>query len=473
MLSRAVIRKLIDEIEVEYQKCWQVLSAIKGGALTDPFVMESLDFQVKLASALFRLNEMYRALCQEQSNTIAKKKTLSLGWFRLRMRTLREYQEAIKEAIALGKALGDSYVWVFYHNERELLIKHLEHEEVPHTPPGIGGRGELEFVRNVKALHGHLTIYHGITTLLRIGDVSFIDLKKLRVTAIGEIKTEGAGPSKLRIEMHWIAAPKYRKALLKGPEAKIAKPEETLPPGMQERLKKQIKKMVTSFEPTKPDQQLKFDQTDYTNSLRNLAASLKRSALAYEKADDGLLFIGLRSNRAKSLSAKLLGKSNPDFSKRIRGVEKQAIQLMDMSQAGTQTNLNNLYVGHLDTYTLRGMVPIFWRDIPLEFLYDLFFYQVAVITLYNPAHLLRKLIGLGYDVVQKGRDFNVSKLIDNLNFELPSMEYFLSAIQHALINEDFVVNILANVMKQIEAGKVSPNTKVELQILQSFGRSRS
>src|SRR5207237_18409 len=54
---------------------------------------------------------------------------------------------------------------------------------------GVGGIGEREFLRRFPALDGAMVLHHGITTLLRIGDVSLIDLRTLRVRAIGEIKT--------------------------------------------------------------------------------------------------------------------------------------------------------------------------------------------------------------------------------------------------------------------------------------------
>jgi hypothetical protein len=473
MLSRTIINNLIDETESEYQKCWEILSGLKKGELTDSFIRDSLDFQIMLASAIFRLDETYRTLTQEQRHTIAKKKSLTDNWFRHRMRTLHEYQEIINEGIRLGKALGDSYAWMFYHNERDLLLKHLEHEEVTHTPPGVGGKGEFEFIRNVKALNGHLTIYHGITTILRIGDVSFIDLKNLKVTAIGEIKTTSVTPSHLEINMHWIASPKYTRTLSRKSKVEPIKQSSTLPLKMQEKLKKQVKQMVTTFEISKPNKKLTVNQSDYTNELKNLATSLEKSTVAYEKAGEGLMLVGIKSKRPKALSAKLLGKSNHDLNKLLGGITKQAVQLIDKSQVDPETNLNSLYIGHLNLHLLRGMIPIFWWNVPIDFLRDIFFRHVAVITLYNPAHLLRRLKMLGYEIERNGRDYKVSKRIGDSSIELSSMEYFLSAIQNSLMHEDFVVEILSTLTKQIESGKVPPNSKIDLKIEQSFGGAKS
>ena len=50
--------------------------------------------------------------------------------------------------------------------------------------------GEIQFIRHVPVVAGHLVLYHGITTFLRVGDVSLISLDGTRrVAAIGELKT--------------------------------------------------------------------------------------------------------------------------------------------------------------------------------------------------------------------------------------------------------------------------------------------
>jgi hypothetical protein len=70
MTSRTAIRKLINQTEVEYLKCWKVLSLLKDGPTSELAVEELLDFQPTLASAIFRLDEKYLALTHEQSSLI-------------------------------------------------------------------------------------------------------------------------------------------------------------------------------------------------------------------------------------------------------------------------------------------------------------------------------------------------------------------------------------------------------------------
>ena len=74
------------------------------------------------------------------------------------------------------------------------------------TPPGIGGRGELAFIDSVYC-ETHFILYHGITTFLRLGDISFIERESWRVTHIGELKTVQESLTQGAIKLHLIGEP--------------------------------------------------------------------------------------------------------------------------------------------------------------------------------------------------------------------------------------------------------------------------
>lgn len=189
MVSEKEIDRLLSDVEIEFKKCWDILSNIKEENLEN-ITEDLLNFQPILATALFKLNSEYRKIVQEEKSLISRKNHVSLEWFKNRLKRLDQYKKLIKEAIKLGKVLGDSYAWIFYNRDRNLLNEHYKHQLITHTPPGIGGLGELEFIKNVNVTQEHFVLYHGITTFLRIGDISLIDLKNLRVSAIGELKTK-------------------------------------------------------------------------------------------------------------------------------------------------------------------------------------------------------------------------------------------------------------------------------------------
>ena len=100
-------------------------------------------------------------------------------------------------SITVHKAQGSGFdnVYLILPNPCGILSRELfptsrnDHIAAPLAPTGIvGERGELEFVKNIKHLEGNLTLFHGITNMLRHGDFSFVDLQRLRITEIGELK---------------------------------------------------------------------------------------------------------------------------------------------------------------------------------------------------------------------------------------------------------------------------------------------
>ena len=85
-----------------------------------------------------------------------------------------------------------------------MLRKHLEHPAIRHFPTGIGGRGEVEFIRQARA-EKHFLLHHGITTFLRIGDISFVDLRRRTVSGLGELKSHGTQPGHVYVTLHAIS----------------------------------------------------------------------------------------------------------------------------------------------------------------------------------------------------------------------------------------------------------------------------
>ena len=472
MTSKIAVKTLIDEVCIEYKKCWSTLIGLKDFSV---FSDEGfLNFQPNLASALFRLGEMYCALSTERTKLIAKKKRLSTEWFKKRLRSIAAYQHTIKEVINLGKALGDSFAWAFYRNDRDFLEKHFQHPQNLHIPTGIGGRGELEFIRNVKSIQGQMVLYHGITTFLRIGDVSLIDLEKDRVTAIGELKSKMTEPNRIYVGMYF-GGPNLDQIMPPSVSgANSIKFSNVLTPEIEKNLWKQLDRIGDSFDIRKADKKMEYRDDTQIDALCRLAKKLESGSGGYERAGDGLLLIGIRNTKAKSLSSKFLmsPKSVARFraylNKRFPDLVDQARSLIDRGQVNTSTNANSFFTGHLTPYAMLGAMPLFWRSIPIDFLRKIFFREVTVNVIYNPAHLIRRLRELGYEVelVDNGRRHRVSKRVGNNIIEVTGMEYFEKLITYYLMHEDAIIEMFSEILRQAEAGEVQPYSKIDLRMQQ-------
>ncbi|MBN9118365.1 MAG: hypothetical protein J0I06_04250 [Planctomycetes bacterium] len=193
MITQRKVSIAIEEAGRAFQTCWESLRIIRAANKESLSADHILEFQPRLAKAIHGLGEMHRAVKSEARETVNRKSFLRPNRFKTRMRILRKYEDALNEAIRVGKAIGDGFAWLFYQGESALLAKHLQHSEITHPPGGIGGRGECRFITDLRVVNGHLVLYHGITSILRLGDVSLVDLKAFKVTGIGELKSDEPG----------------------------------------------------------------------------------------------------------------------------------------------------------------------------------------------------------------------------------------------------------------------------------------
>ena len=175
---------MVDQAEQDLGRCWETLASLRTGP-----DHRLVDFQIDLAAVLYRLSELYQEIAAERRALIGRKQSYSPRWFARRQAVLAGYQTAIERTLLIGKSMGNAFAWFFYQSQPDLLQKHYSEPHQRVLPTGIGGRGELEFIRQVRSIDGKLVLHHGITSILRVGDISLIDLSKFRVVSIGEIKT--------------------------------------------------------------------------------------------------------------------------------------------------------------------------------------------------------------------------------------------------------------------------------------------
>lgn len=479
MVSKARLRKLIDEVSTEYEKCWKILAGMKDIQASDISGEEILEFQPTLASALFRLDVMYHALSGERTKIIERKKSLSPQWSNARLRKIAAYQKSINNVIELGKSLGDSFAWAFYRNDRLSLERHFQHPKNSHAPPGVGGQGEVEFIRNIRVFEGKMILYHGITTFLRIGDVSLIDLKTQKVIALGELKSKRVSPDQIEIGL-FLTGPNLDKEIPIIPSDDSSTSSSTgLPTEMEKNLWKQFDRMEEPFKVPKADRKAEYYDDTQIEVLQELSKLLERKSGGYKRAGDGLLFVGIKNPKRKTLSSRFLMSSESverykaNLGERFPDLVQQTLKIIDEAQAHTPTNANSLFIGQLSPVVMPGTIPLFWRDIPLPFLRSIFFYDSTIIILYNPAHLIRRLREIGYDVelVNNGRHHKVSKIIGDSKIEIMGMDYFESLVTHYLTHEDVIVALFEDILRQIAAGAFSPNSRITLRIKQGQQKS--
>jgi hypothetical protein len=201
MISQQKIIEAVDNADTHFVWCWEGLQKMRRQEVELDFLV---DFQVRLCRAFTYLDRAYRMVKSEQNFLIRKKTRYSPAWFRARMRKLDNYLKVVKEALGIGRSIGDGFAWIFYREEDALIEAHAREKPQLIMPPNVGGLGERAFVEQMQGMGGMFVLYHGITSFLRLGDVSFFDPKTGRIATIGELKTRHLGENKYSITLGFV-----------------------------------------------------------------------------------------------------------------------------------------------------------------------------------------------------------------------------------------------------------------------------
>lgn len=317
-------RDTVDRAEVAARECLEFLSVLKGGHGRAP--LSPHQFQVRLAEEIFRLDEARRKVIQEQRALIARKEHLSAKWFRTRIRALGSYKDAFHDAIDTLTSVGDAFAWLFYMRSPDFLDQHLR-KPAQLPPPGIGGRGELEFLRGVPEVAGMHVLSHNITSFLRVGDISLVDPSSLSVVALGELKTSPVVPGELVLRLEVIGQGEAGKARFEQEfgSGNVQSPGSgALPTKIQRKLTRQIAEMKAMFSASAPAKWREELSVGYCfDELRALGDAIQKHALAYVQAGPGLLLIGIRNKARRSLWTRLRTKDVSSLIRRITDLPKR------------------------------------------------------------------------------------------------------------------------------------------------------
>jgi hypothetical protein len=242
---------------------------------------------------------------------------------------------------------------------------------------------------------------------------------------------------------------------------------------MEERFRRQLAGMVGSFKPIPVREELRLEQDTRFPILMKIEDELERVEAAYEQCGDGLLLAGYRTDETKSLFDKVMG-AKCDAAQKVQGLGSHVERLIDRSQVSRPDNANSITISALGRTTLPGATPLFWAPLGLPFLEKLFFQDAVVVSIYNPAHLIRKLRGMGFQVRPLGnRRYDIYKKVGDNRASLHGFDYFQRLIQEHLIDEDVVIDIIRQVHSIVESGKVGVNTRIPLYFSEQFQASAS
>jgi hypothetical protein len=475
-VSKKYITEVLDTAEDHLSKRFDDLLHIKNFKRPDFDSRKILYFQYNLGKLLHRLAKVRNQIAEEERNTIAKKQSLSPGWFRNRMKRLSEYKIVITRCIGIGKSLGDAFAWHFYKNNETQLFKHLEHEEIKIPPTGVGGLGELVFIRDRPVFSGYLCILHSNTSLLRYGDVSLIDMKTMKLFAIGELKTEKVSDTQLSLNLSIIGDESteiFKEEFAKDP--KVTGVPVTKKKFAADQFERQIKKIGEYFKeankPKKGPDQFVFDNYHIREfeCVVNNCAGKKLHTL---KVADGLLYAASELKPRKLSKRFFAPERKPDFSK----LETELFEIVGSLYSREIPNFDIqfgyiVYDKKLNYTAALGTAPLFWYPIKASVLKKIYLQEVFIFTLYNPAYLFHRLRALGLDFRKEKESKRVfyGMKVGGKNMGIERMSFFIGLIKNHLHTEQCIVQAISKIVEAMkEHADTTVPIRMEIATVQTF-----
>lgn len=388
------VKKALDSADRNLHECFDMLMDFRTAQNSVERVI--LQFQPLLAETLFNLMELYNKLSSEKSILISEKDNYTQDEFSKKITQNGKSMKAIRAAIDIGKSLGDAFAWFFYRDNREELDKHFEHKKTGLYVSGIGGRGELEFIKKGLSIEGLYVLYHGITNMLRIGDFSLYDFNH-GIVGLGELKTKREGD---KLQISAVISSKVPINPLE--HSKLG--EDSLHknvlhlkkdfPGIEKQLRAQVDALKT----TTAEESATFESS-YEYDMLN---SLTPQNIFSLSSDKSLMIIAIWSQYRTFYEV---------LSERDEFQELPENALIESARKIIAPELpyNQFHMGELTTEASILSIPVLWWDIKKQICEDLYFKRLKIITIFNPAKLLNCFIEDGFSVTEIG-ELNKIKL---------------------------------------------------------------
>ncbi|MBB5440626.1 hypothetical protein HDC92_004329 [Pedobacter sp. AK017] len=435
-ITTKVIKTEFAKAEESFEFCWVVLAEMKvRSQFSEGFAARLLEFQSQLATTIYRLQSVRDKIILEEKEYVRNKNAYNFEWFKAKMKLLSNFKSGIDNVVSLAKNLGDAYIHFFYRNDIELLNEHLSHQKIINHTASLGELGELEFIRNFKNMGTKMTIFHGITNILRYGDFSFFDLKTRRIVEIGELKTKKIDDQRIEFKLTLFDKKKIE-------EIQPAKnfPSE-LPKDKRERQLANITKFLSPKDKS-PTIDKSLINESYSEQVNKLVKFCKINGIHIDQVSPGLNFTCIKFKKASLFSRTFLRDYEKQMNMDGETLRAAAIKLMKPS-----TKDNSIIVGgllqsaHDEDHSIRGTIPVFWMPLSLEVLKSIYFKDVHVVSTFNPIHVIHDVEQLGFKVESKynsnDQDSGDKKLRVIQNFDL-----FISYITSHLMTEAFVLDTI-------------------------------
>lgn len=473
MITQSEVSTEIDRAERRYLQCFRMMRGATTGRATKGN-NEILTFQPNLAKSIFRLDTLHSRLASERKDLVRRKLSLNARWFRARLRKIRDLQEGLATAASIGRSLGDAFAWIFYRDDAAGLAVHSKHAPIRRIPNTVGGRGEVSFIHTTQSIDGYFIIYHGITTMLRHGDISVFNIKTRRLAAIGELKTKRAGPKELSITVSLIGSADqelfdlFDRRPANPPQAANNRIGQNLPAAIQARLNRQMKAATRVIAPPKSDRDISLATSSSLQGLRRLLQERPREETHAVTISDSQVLVRVRQRDTK-LSSRLFTKSGTRSPKLPESLSALVSGILLPARAANDLRISSVLNPRAEYLSIPGIVPLVWWPLPQIVIRRILFHRACVFSVLNIGSIIAKLQSIGLTVEAHGRRLTAKKTVGSSIVEIRRLEYFLALIVNQCYPEDDVIEMMRVVLAEIEAHGITEPAQIDLHFQQIFG----
>lgn len=436
-IKQKTIKFEFQNAEMNFKYCWDVLCDLKLSTTEgNEFGNRMIAFQEKLAESIFKLHKLREDIIKEEKYTIQNKSRYKFNWFKERLKLLSIYKKGIDNTVNIAKSLGDAFAYFFYQFDTNLLEEHLSHQRIINSTAGIGELGELEFLKQIKHIEGRLTLYHGITNILRYGDFSFFDFLKFQIVELGELKTKKIDDGTIELNLTLLRHSRIKSCEL----SKSNLNDEDLKKNRRGRQKLEMINFLKRAKETKNAIGVDLTNNYYFNEINDLFKSTKNRKTVTTQVSDGLAFSGSKFERS-SLYNKIFVRNPAEV---INKHTEEFVNSIKKLMSSTSNN-NGLIIGQLlynPDFTDKntpGTVPLFWYPLNLTLLKKLYFLEFYVFSFFNPAHLIETIQKQGFFIESK---YAKKKKPTDEKYMIQRFDLFISYINNFLQTESFVIDTI-------------------------------
>ncbi len=396
--------RFCESVEKTYESLLDTLDTLVYRNFSKRQQKAIIDFQYILASTLQRIGLQNASLKKRERALIKGKVRYNKGWFAASMARIRKLREHLERYSWHGKSIGDSFAYAFYAQSLHRLEEHRNLASPgKFFTNGYGGAGELEFIKQARKIGKYFLLYHSITNILTIGDLSLVCLETGEIVAVGELKTDTpefgeGGVVALKIQCVFVAGFDIGAELMTLEGSTFASDQDFS--DFSNRVgAKQMDRMDEMFQSKVPVAKVDANLGPVNSTPKQIAEDILcrlagRDMAAAARINDSLVALAVKI--PKSMERRWRSGLNAKKACSETGVLKLVGETV--APRSGEANYNQLILAEVAPgASLRGTPPLYWwlgaglfREIVLN--------RVYMLTLFNPARLLHHLLDEGFEI---------------------------------------------------------------------------